>query len=227
MKAFILVGGLATRLGDLAKQIPKAMQAINGKPFLQYQIEQLKTQGIKDIVLCVGHLAKPIEDYFGDGSQFGVNISYSYEDIPLGTGGAVKNAERFVDGTLMVMNGDTYFEFDYEKLMELHKSNNSKATLVLTRVSNAGDYGSVVLNRNEITKFEEKSNKGEGLINCGAYMFEPEILNLIPDAKKVSMETEIFPILVERKQMFGLETDSYFVDIGIPKRLDEFRQKMH
>ena len=226
MKAFILVGGLATRLGDLAKQTPKAMQDINGKPFLQYQIEYLRDNGVKEIVLLVGHLSDVIKNYFGNGDKFGVKINYSYEDVPLGTGGAVKNAERFVDGTFMVLNGDTYFEFDYEKLLNLHKQTNAKATLVLNKVPNAGDYGNVVLSEKRIIKFEEKSNKGDGLINCGVYMFEPEVLNLVPNAKKVSIETEVFLKLVERKQMFGLELDNYFVDIGVPKRLEDFRQKM-
>ena len=225
MKAFILAGGLATRLGEIAKQKPKAMQDINGKPFLQYQIEHLKTQGIKDIVLLVGHLSDVINDYFKDGSQFGVNINYSYEQVPLGTGGAIKNAERFVDGTFLVLNGDSYFEFDYEKLLNLHKQSGAKATLVLNKVPNAGDYGNVVLDENKIIKFEEKSNKGEGLINCGVYMFEPEVLNLMEDAKKVSMETEVFPKFVAKGQMFGLEMSGYHIDIGVPKRLEEFRQK--
>ncbi len=225
MKAFILVGGLATRLGDLAKQTPKAMQIISGKPFLQYQLEQLRGNGIKDIVLCVGHLAQPIVDYFGDGSKFGLNISYSYENAPLGTGGAVKNAEKFVDGTFLVLNGDTYVATDYLKLIQNHKQHGAKISIVLNKIADCSNYGSVVLDSNNcIIRFAEKKYAGGGLINAGIYLIEQSVLKEMPANQKFSMEADIFPKFVEKKQAFGIDMPGYFMDIGIPARLEQFRK---
>jgi len=225
MKAFILVGGLATRLGEIVKQIPKAMLPIAGKPFLQYQIEQLRNSGIKDIVLCVGHLASSMIEYFGNGAKLGVNISYSCEETPLGTGGAIKNAEKFVDGPFIVINGDTYFEIDYSKLIETHKTNGSKITLVLNRVPDCGDYGSVILGKeNRILNFAEKTHKGEGLMSSGFYLIEPEVLKDMPANQKVSIEQEVFPKFVAKGQISGLEMSGYHIDIGVPARLEKFKQ---
>lgn len=120
MKVLILAGGRGTRLGELTKDTPKPMIEINGKPFLEYQINYLKQHKLTDIVLCVGYLHEQIIDYFGDGSKFGVKIQYSIEETPLGTGGAIKNAETLLeqDNEFVVINGDTFLELNYSQFLE-------------------------------------------------------------------------------------------------------------
>ncbi|GAH77332.1 unnamed protein product, partial [marine sediment metagenome] len=129
MKAVILVGGLGTRLRASLTDKPKSMAPILGKPFLGYQIEQLKKYGIKDIVLCVAYLADQIKDYFKDGVEFNVNIQYASEKKLLGTGGALKNAEPYLDkGTFLALNGDSYLKINLSDFFQYHKKKNSSET---------------------------------------------------------------------------------------------------
>ena len=120
MKALILAGGFGTRLKDVVKDVPKSMALIFDKPFLEHQIHFLKKQGIDEIILGVHYMANKIKSYFGNGGKFEVNLTYSEEDIPLGTAGAVKNAEKYIDDTFFVLNGDSYSNIDLWKFLEFH-----------------------------------------------------------------------------------------------------------
>jgi len=205
MIALILVGGIGERLRPITENIPKPMVPVNGRPFLQYHIEELKKAGIKDIVLCAGYLSHKIQEYFGDGSKFGVKISYSVEKKPLGTAGAIKNAEKYINGTFLVLNGDSYLQLDYNKLINFHKSKKAKLTISLLEIKDPRRYGLVSIDESaKIISFDEKTTNPKGkLINGGVYLVKPDILKVIPGSVKVSLEKEIFPQLIKQENVYG------------------------
>lgn len=242
MQAFILAGGLGTRLRSIIDDQPKPMADIENKPFLAHQIEQLKAQDITQVILCVGYLHDHVLSYFGDGEAWGVHIDYSIETSPLGTGGALKHAQAFVDGSFLVLNGDSYFDIDLQQLIRFHEARKKEdkgcvGTLALTTVPDAGRYGSVLLNgKGRIVNFTEKSaanGAAAGLINAGVYVLEPEILETIPRAQKVSIERTVFPSFTSASlstglgngsRLYGYEGDEFFVDIGTPEGYYLFRE---
>ncbi len=216
MIALILVGGKGERLRPITNNMPKPMVPVNGRPFLQYHIEELKKAGIKDIVLCTGYLSHKIKEYFGDGSKFSVKISYSVEKTPLGTAGAIKNTEKYINDTFIVLNGDSYLKLDYNKLINFHKSKKAKLTIALLKIKDPRRYGLVSIDESaKIISFDEKTNNTKGkLINGGIYIVEPDILKTIPGLVKVSLEKEIFPKLIKQKNVYGFVVNNYFIDIG-------------
>ena len=134
MKAVILVGGKATRLLPLTSNMPKALVPVLNTPFLEHVIRHLRRHEITDVILSLGNLASHIEDYFGDGSRFGVRMNYALEKSPLGTAGGIKNAERFLDGTFIALNGDVFTDLDITALVEFHRRKKAVATIALTTV---------------------------------------------------------------------------------------------
>lgn len=141
MKAVILAGGLSSRLRKKINDKPKSMVSVLGKPFLEYQIEQLKRYGITEIVLCVGYLGDQIKYFFKNGAEFGVSIEYATEKKLLGTGGALKNAQKYLqDSTFLVLNGDSYLDMDFLDFIRYHKERKAKRTIALTRVGEEGKY---------------------------------------------------------------------------------------
>jgi len=131
MQVAILTGGLGTRLGDLTKDRPKSMIEVNGKPFLEYQLDLLKKCGIKNIVMCLGYAAEQIERHFGNGKKYGINITYSFEDRPLGTAGALKKAKDILDDTFFTMYGDIYVFIDFNHVMSYFRSQNKFALMTV------------------------------------------------------------------------------------------------
>ena len=224
LKALILAGGLGTRLRSTVGDVPKSMALIVGKPFLEHQLRLLKEQGIKDIILAVHYMADKIKSYFGDGRRFGVDITYSEEEVPLGTGGAIKRAEKYIDDTFLVLNGDSYSHIDLKRFLEFHKAKMSNFSISLVNVPNVFEYGKVLLEGNKIKAFLEKGESGEGLINSGAYIFEPRIFTFIESEKNVSLEKDIFPKLIMENLLFGYHYEGYFMDIGRPETYEQFKQ---
>ena|SRR5215212_149747 len=229
MKALILAGGLGTRLRPLLRDRPKPMVPINGKPFLEYQIEQLRAYGLSDLVLCVGHLAHHIEDYFGDGRDWGVQIAYAVETDLLGTAGAIKGAQCFIEDTFVVLNGDSYLEADFLGLIESHWQRHSAdsrtiGTIAIVGVDDAAPYGKIELNGNvRLLGFEEKADTKPGWVNGGVYVLEPTILDLIPTGRVASIEKETYPlILSQNRYLFGYPVQGFFVDIGTPEGYHRF-----
>ena len=221
MQAVILAGGMGTRLKSVISDRPKPMALIHGKPFLEYQIRYLKQCGMKNIVICAGYLGSMIESYFGNGEGFGVRLDYSHEQEPLGTAGAVRNAERLLEEDFVVLNGDTYYTCDYEALIRFHLNRQSALTISMVPGKSANDYGSVMLNEEcRITGFSEKMENGSGLISTGVYVMNREVLNRIPPREKVSFENDLIPGLVKEKAgIFGcLNEEGLFIDIGVPER---------
>lgn len=217
-KAVLLVGGLGTRLRTVVPSTPKPLVPIGDCPFLELLIRQLSTQGIRNLILCTGYLAEQIEHEFGDGGDLGVTIEYSREPQPLGTAGAVKFAERFLQGVseFLVMNGDSFLELDLCQLMQFHRTHDGLATLAVVPVENAGRFGTVHVNSgNRITKFLEKTgDPSPGLINAGVYMLNAAVFECIP-AGPASLEKEVFPRLLDRG-VYAVREQGVFIDIGTP-----------
>lgn len=222
-QAVFLIGGLGTRLKSITERVPKPMVDINGKPFLEIKMETLKKYGIKNFIFCVGYLGNIIEEYFGDGNRFGVNIEYSYEkDELLGTAGAIKNAEHLIKNRdFIVLNGDTYLDVDIKKLIEFHESYNSPFTMVICNASHPKTQELIEFNEFEIKNIYRRDTvehekhlraTNKPLVNAGLYVINRELLKLIPQSKKVSLEQEILPNLVGKIK--GFLHNGYFLDIA-------------
>lgn len=223
MKAVILVGGEATRLLPLTCNTPKAMVPVLNIPFLEHVIRYLSKHQIKDIILAQGYLAQPIEDYLGDGSQLGVKLNYVVEDTPLGTAGAVKNAERYLDETFLMLNGDIFTDLDITAMIDLHQERKAKATIALTPVDDPTSYGLIETDaEGRITRFLEKPKRSQvttNTINAGTYTLEPEILAQMPPQTKISIEREVFPLLLEQgKPVYAYPSSAYWIDMGTPEK---------
>ncbi len=227
MKAIILAGGLGTRLGNLLGGLPKPMAPVNGKPFLELLILMLKRWNIDEIILSVGHRKEIIEEYFGDGQSWGINIAYSRENEPLGTGGAISAAMMMhEDDRYLVMNGDSYFDLDFDSLRNFHELKEAQATLALTWIKDTGRYGRVDLNeRDEITGFREKQNAQEGYINGGIYILARSVSSIIAPGQ-VSFEREVLPELIG-KGLYGYAQNGFFMDIGIAEDYRTFCESFH
>jgi len=217
--AVLLVGGMGTRLRPVVPNAPKPLAAVGNKSFLELLVLQLSVQGIRRIVMCTGYMSDQIEAHFGDGRNWGVAIQHSKELQPMGTGGAVKLAQSFVQDSpeFFVMNGDSFMELDFGRMLQFHCGHGAVMTLAARRVENAGRYGTLQLGSDQrITGFLEKTgSEAPGLVNAGVYVFDQDLLRRIPDGP-CSLERDIFPGLVSHG-MYALEHRGVFIDIGTPE----------
>jgi len=217
-KAVLLVGGLGTRLRTLVPSMPKPLAPVGNRPFLELLVQQLSRQGIRRLVMCTGYLADQIEAAFGNGQDWGVTIEYSKETEPLGTAGAVKLAQAYVENLpeFLVMNGDSFLEIDARELIRFHRAHGGPATIAVVPVENAGRYGTVRVDSNgRVTEFREKTGIDcAGLINAGVYVFSRSLLEGIP-AGPLSLEKDVFPNAIDRG-IYALGHKSLFIDIGTP-----------
>ncbi len=228
MKTVILAGGLGTRLRPITYDYPKPMLPIRGKPFVEYLMNHLKSQGITEIILCLHYMADKFFEYFGDGTKFGLKITYSVEEAPLGTAGAIKNVENFLDETFVVLNGDTYVNLNFQKMLGFHRDNKALGTIALMRVKNPARYGSVdVCTDWRVIGFSEKTRVHNGYINVGAYIFRDKILDFIPKNEKISLEKEVLPNLLKNEErIYGFLTEGYFIDIGVLEDYQRFQMEV-
>jgi NDP-sugar pyrophosphorylase family protein len=196
------------------------MAPVAGRPFLHYLLRMVQAAGFRRVVLCVGYRHEEIEAWAGDGSALGLEISYSVEDKPLGTAGALRLAvARFsIEGDFLAMNGDTLVEVDFEELSRVHLRNRARATMVLAHSCDTSRYGRVDFDEEGcVTAFLEKSSTaGESYINAGVYLFGHRVLNDVPEDIAVSLEREVLPRLVG-KGLFSIGTRNFFIDIGVPE----------
>jgi histidinol-phosphate phosphatase family protein len=226
LKAVILAGGLGTRMKQITgDRIPKPMLLLENKPILEHQINLLKTQGVENLIICVGHLAEKIKGYFGDGSRFGVNIEYSEENEPLGTGGAIKNAERLIDSTFLIIYGDLAMNMKIKKLLGFHEKNKGLLTVVLHESDHPHDSDMVEINGGgRVLAFLGKPGKNQpltsNLTKTSIYVSEPRIFRLMPGGK-FSFEEEVIPKVIELGKCFGFVTDEFIKDIGTPERYEK------
>ncbi|MFZ5899476.1 MAG: sugar phosphate nucleotidyltransferase [Bacillota bacterium] len=219
MKAIIMAGGEGSRLRPLTCGRPKPMVPLLNRPVMAYCIELLKQHGITDIGVTLMYLPDAIRDYFGDGAEYGVNLHYFVEEIPLGTAGSVKNAESFLDETFVVISGDALTDLNLARAVEFHKDHGAIGTLVLTRVPTPLEYGVVITDtEGQIVRFLEKPGWGEvfsDTVNTGIYVLEPEVLGYFAPGQPFDFSKDLFPLLLrERKPLFGVVLDGYWCDIG-------------
>ena len=213
MKAIIMAGGKGTRLMPLTNSIPKPMVNIIDKPVLEYVINLCKNHEITEIGITLGYLPDAIVDYFGDGKKFGVNITYFFEDEPLGTAGGVKNAEGYLGEDFVVLSGDAYSEIDLTRAIEFHKQKESLFTIVATPHPNPVGYGIIELDfENRIKKFVEKPQVVyPSLINTGIYVMKKTVLNFIPDGF-YDFGKDLLPRLTD--VAYAIVDYNYWSDIG-------------
>ena len=219
IKAVMLVGGLGTRLRSVVPSTPKVLASIGEKSFLELLVRQLRLQGIRHLVLCTGYLADQIESRFGDGRIWDVSIEYSKEERPLGTAGAVKLAQRYLQDIpeFLVLNGDSFLEIDFQSLIAFHRERDGAiATMAVTRVENASRYGTVHVDASgKVTGFAEKTgSEAPGLVNGGIYILSRSVMQYIPDGPS-SLERDVFPQLLEQG-VYAQEQHGTFIDIGTP-----------
>jgi mannose-1-phosphate guanylyltransferase len=224
MQALILVGGQGTRLRPLTSQVPKPVVSLVDRPFLGYMLEWLGRHGVDEAVLSCGFLPDGVREVLGEGTDFGVRLRYVEEPRPLGTGGALKYAEQYLDERFFMLNGDVLTDIDLTAQLEQHRSSGARATLALIGVDDPSAYG--LVRRDEqcaVTEFLEKPGpdvlkSGLNLINAGAYIIEREVLaEMAPAGTEISIEREVFPRLVGHG-LYGYEASGYWMDIGTPER---------
>lgn len=214
-----MAGGQGSRLRPLTCDLPKPMVPIVNYPVMEYIIELLKGQGITDIAVTSFYLPQIIEDYFGNGEKWGVNLHYFIEEEPLGTAGSVHNADQFLNETFIVISGDAITDFDLQKAAEFHRKKEADATLVLARENIPLDYGVVMTDdAGQVVRFLEKPNWGQvfsDTINTGIYILEPTIFDLFDKGKKFDFSKDLFPMMLEKKMnLYGIALDGYWNDIG-------------
>lgn len=229
--AVILAGGLGTRLREAYATGPKSMAPVAGRPFLGHLLTWLRSQGVTRVILCVGYKRTHIQKYVGKGRKWRMQVTYSIEKELLGTGGALKKAERLVPGaSFFVINGDTFLGLNLKEMIQFHLGRRALATLAVVNVPDDQRYGSLRLDDDgRIAAFLErgekdasrKSDKGMKSINGGVYIFEKKLLSYIGARGQVSLEKNVLPRLVasKKKRVYGFLTSAYFVDIGVPDDL--------
>jgi mannose-1-phosphate guanylyltransferase len=228
----LLVGGLGTRLRSVAPSTPKPLVSVGDKSFLDLLVQQLRNQGIHNLVMCTGYLGSQIENEFGDGKPWGVAIEYSKELHPLGTAGAVKLAQSFLRGVsdFLVMNGDSFVEIDFWQLIRFHRQHGGLVSMAVLPVSNAARFGTVQVDADgRVIGFAEKTgHETPGIINAGVYVFDQTVLDQIPEGP-TSLEREVFPGLLSRG-VYALGQHGMFIDIGTPEdyaRAQQLRDRLY
>lgn len=218
-QAVILAGGKGLNMRPFTFEMPKGLFPVGGRPILEHVIELLRKNEVRDIIFSIGHLGDKIKEHFGDGSKFGVKISYIMEKEAAGTGGALIPARKLIKSdTFLVVHGDILTDLDVSDFVAFHLDQGVLATIALTSVVDPSSFGEVVLNGTKIVRFIEKPEKGRQqsqLINSGFYIFDREIFNYIPK-KAPSLLEDIFPKLAEMKQLAGFLFAGRWIDIGNP-----------
>jgi mannose-1-phosphate guanylyltransferase len=234
MKAMILAAGKGTRVRPLTYDLPKPMIPVLGKPVMAYLIEHLRKHGVTEIMVNVSHLHEKIEEYFGEGEQYGVQIGYSFEGytkedgevvaVPIGSAGGMKKIQEFggfFDDTTIVLCGDALIDLDLKAALLEHRQKGAMATVITKEVpwDKVSSYGVVVTDQNgRITQFQEKPKQEEALsnfISTGIYIFEPEVIDLIPSGVEFDIGSQLFPLLAEKGMPFYAQGRPFnWLDIG-------------
>ncbi|MEM8780772.1 MAG: mannose-1-phosphate guanyltransferase, partial [Cyanobacteria bacterium P01_G01_bin.49] len=230
MRAVLMAGGSGTRLRPLTCDLPKPMVPILNRPIAEHIINLLKRHNITEIIATLYYLPDVMRDYFQDGSEFGVKMTYAVEDEqPLGTAGCVKNIEELLDDTFLVISGDSITDFDLQAAIAFHKEKKSKATLVLTHVPNPVEFGVVITDKEQrINRFLEKPSTSEifsDTVNTGTYILEPDVLQYLPENEESDFSKDLFPLLLAKGEpMYGYIAEGYWCDVG---HLDACREAQY
>lgn len=224
MQAVILAGGMGTRLQPALADQPKAMAPVNGKPFLEHQLLLLSERGVRDIILCVGYRADQIISYFGDGAPWGVTIRYSVEDSPLGTGGAIKNAQPLLADRFFVTYGDAYLMLDYRDIMQTFLQSGLLGLMVVYRNTDAFDRSNTAIDDGRVVFYSKRDKRPDAVfIDEGVTVLDRLALQFCPESGPSDLG-DLFVRLIQHDQMAAYETTQRFYEIGSPESLEEFRQ---
>ncbi len=223
MKTVIMAGGKGTRIASVASDIPKPMIQIHGKPILQYQIECLKKQGLTDIVLIIGHLGDVIKEYFSDGSEFGVKITYIYETSPLGTAGGLWYLKEQVKEDFLLLNGDIIFDVDFRRFLAYHKEKGCDATILTHPNGHPYDSGIIMTDGEHIvTKWLHKEDERtiyKNRVNAGIHILSPNVFKMFGDRpEKKDLDRDILKTLIPVKKLAAYDSPEYVKDMGTPER---------
>jgi mannose-1-phosphate guanylyltransferase len=221
VQAVILVGGEGKRLRPLTSTVPKPVVPLVDRPFISFMLEWLRQHGIDDVIMSCGFLATSVRNVLGDGSSLGIRLRFVEEPDPRGTAGALKYAESLLDERFLMLNGDVLTDIDLTEQIAQHEATGAKATLALVPVGDPTAYGLVHLHEDRsVREFVEKPSSDKidtNLISAGAYVLEREVLTLVPPERNVSIEREVWPLLVG-DGLYGFPSESYWLDIGTPER---------
>ena len=219
-KALILAGGAGVKMRPLTYELPKPMIPVKGKPILEYIINNLRDNDIRDIVIGIGPLGNKIKEYFADGTKFGVKITYIEENTRSGTASPLKKAKPFLgDSTFVLYYGDVLADINIREMIDFHEHSNAQMTMAITSINETGEWGVVSMRGNDIVEFKEKPHK-EGfskLINAGVYVVEPSVIDYIPKSEFSMLEEDVFPLLIKRGKLMGYNFDGLWFDIATPK----------
>lgn len=222
ISAFVLAGGMGTRLRSVIPDRPKVLAPVHGRPFLAYLLDRLAHAGVGHAVLGTGYMANAVEAAFG-AAHAGMRLTYSREPTPLGTGGAVRHAlPQLPSDPILVLNGDSYFDADLGAFARAFASFGASAALLRTQVPDVSRYGQVHVDAaGRVCRFEEKGTaRGAGWINAGIYLFRAEVIAALPPDRPISLEKEVFPALIDRG-LYALAQAGRFIDIGTPESYRE------
>ncbi len=229
MKAVIMAGGFGTRIQPLTSSIPKPMIPLFNRPIMLHIVELLKKHDITDLVMLLYHQPEVIKNFFRDGADFGVRITYVTPLEDMGTAGAVKAAEKYLDERFLVISGDLLTDFNLRKVIDFHTENGAMATITLTSVKDPLQFGVVITDKEKrITQFLEKPGWGEVIsdtINTGVYVLEPAIFGYIPAGENFDFSQDLFPLMLKNKDpLYGYAAKGYWRDIG---NTDSYREAHH
>ncbi|MDY7015397.1 MAG: NDP-sugar synthase, partial [Cyanobacteriota bacterium] len=230
MRAVLMAGGSGTRLRPLTCDLPKPMVPILNRPIAEHIINLLKRHHITETIATLHYLPDVMRDYFQDGSDFDIQMTYAVEeDQPLGTAGCVKNIADLLDDTFIVISGDSITDFDLSAAIAFHRQKQARATLVLTRVPNPVEFGVVITDKEQkIVRFLEKPSTSEifsDTVNTGIYILEPEVLQYLPANEESDFSKDLFPLLLEKGEpMYGYVAEGYWCDVG---HLDAYREAQY
>lgn len=224
MKTVIMAGGKGTRIASINASVPKPMIPILGKPVLEHEIRCLKEQGYTDIILVVGHMGQKIREYFGDGSQLGVDISYLIEDKPLGTAGALYYLKEEITDDFLLLNGDIYFNIDISKFAEAHKQNGTLATIFTHPNNHPYDSGIIVADEEKkVTDWLHKEDERtwyQNRVNAGLHILSPKILEQFDKPEKRDLDRDVLKPLIPERELAVYDSPEYVKDMGTPERYD-------
>ncbi|MFH1630941.1 MAG: nucleotidyltransferase family protein [Candidatus Aenigmatarchaeota archaeon] len=227
-QAIILCGGLGTRMRNVTRGMQqKIMLEIDGNPIVEYLIELFKSYDVKDIILSVCYHRDDVKRYFGDGSRFGVRISYTEEDEnnPLGTGGALALSREKINGTFVLVNGDNLTDLNIREMYELHETRDALTSIALVDVDDPREYGSVRIDDSDrIVEFLEKTvMKVSPWVNSGFYIMEPGVFDFLLEGRH-SLEKDVFPEIVSTGNVYGYKYSGKWIDVGNKERYEKAKQ---
>ncbi len=220
MQVAILAGGLGTRLHPVTLSLPKPMVTINGRPFLEYQLEWVRRFGLDRVLLLTGYRAEAIEHHFEDGRRWNLDIRYSVEPTPMGTAGALKLAEASLDDEFLLLNGDTYLPIDYRRMVDSFDSTTAKALMaVYANPDRIAPNNVEVSEDDKVVRYDKNRSSGLNGVDAGAYVLSKHILASIPSGRPSALEREVFPVMAEAGELKAYRISERYYDIGTFERL--------